>query len=422
MTRALLILADTSRYPPDPGQYGSHGTFLASVAALSLLSVTSHHHQHRSHNSLSMHNSKVLARNTPALPEQRLLVFPHGTRATVRDLFGSMPVRVKQRASEAEKSRASREFDQLIRGIVGLLLVWPDKVSVAIRDAASSNVMSLGTKETGRAAGFQYSKDTSSLLARAPKLLTQASLYDDADADAWVQIGARGFGVSVHGCVCLVPAATKRLQFIAIGIEPLLNDQGANVLYEEVNSVFANSAFGVLEGESDEVGPEDKDRRTSLRVRDLKAKKGIDRWPMFALQVRFEDRPAKQALEVDGILDGRSADLTVITDLLRALAYQFLKKHGFRPKPLHSILQQSPRSEQRTTRSARGSAPPQTRAPSPQRREQQNLSPASMKSTRTLTPLNMGTGPERRSESPFGAWPRVKVGRASTGKIGRAHV
>ncbi|OIW27784.1 hypothetical protein CONLIGDRAFT_600043 [Coniochaeta ligniaria NRRL 30616] len=404
----------TSRYPPDPDHYGSHGTFLASIAALSLLTITSHHHEHRSHNSLSIHNSKVLARNTPALPEQRLLAFPNGTRITVRDLFGSMPVRVKQRALEMEKPGAAREFDQLILSIVGILLVWPDNVSLVIRDAASSNVLSLRTKESSHATGSRDGKNTSILLARAPKLLAQASLYDDSYADSWVEVGARGFGISVRGCVCLVPTATKRLQFIAIGIEPLLDELSANVLYEEVNSVFANSAFGVIEGESDEDTPGEKEKRNSLRIRDLKARKGIDRWPAFALQIRFEDRSPKQALGVEEILDGRSADLTVITNLLRALAYQFLKKHHFRPKPLNSILQQTKSKEPQGTKAISGSILPESRAHSASVNAQQDSVPSPLNIARRSTPSSMRTVSERRSESPFDTWSRVKVGRPSS--------
>ncbi|KAB5583511.1 putative MLH3 protein [Coniochaeta sp. 2T2.1] len=392
----------TSKYPPDPDFHGSQGAFLASVAALSLLSITSHHHEHRSHNSLSIHNSTVVARNTPALPEQRLLVFPHGTRVTVRDLFGSMPVRVKQRALEIEKSGAAKDFELLILSIVGLLLVWPDKVTVAIRDASSSNVVTLRTKES--------SQNTPPLLGRLPKLLAQASLYDNLEANSWVEVGARGFGASVRGCICLAPTATKRLQFMSIGIEPLLNDHSANVLYEEVNNVFANSAFGVIEGKSDEEAPADKEKITSFRIRDLKARKGVDRWPIFALQIRFDDRPTKQALDVEDILDGRSADLTAITNLLRALSFQFLKKHHFRPKSLNSLLHQ-PSTKPEGTGAGIGSTIASSRASSPLVKDHLKLVSSSGKTSGRSTPLSTKSMPGGRPESPFDGWSRVKVGR-----------
>lgn len=386
------------------------------MAALSLLSITSHHHEHRSHNSLSIHNSKVLARNTPALPEQRLLTFPHGTRVAVRDLFGSMPVRVKQRALEMDKAGVARESEQLILRIVSLLLVWPGKVSVAIRDATSSNVLSLRTKESSQASNSGEGTDSSVLLARAPSLLAQASLYEDSDALSWVEVGARGFGISVRGCVCLVPTATKRLQFIAIGIEPLPNEQSVNVLYEEVNSVFANSAFGVIEGESDDDAPRGKEKRASLRTRDLKARKGIDRWPLFALQIRFEER----APDMEDMLDGRSADLAQVTELLRALACQFLKKHQFRPKPLHGIVHQSTAIEGQRRITDPGSSRPESRRLSPSVRDHEPAAGSVRKAGRS-TSLGATHIHKTRSASPFDAWSRVKVGRPrSATKITRA--
>lgn len=338
----------------------------------------------------------------------------------MRDLFGSMPVRVKQRASEMEKPGTDREFDELTRNLVSLVLVWPAKVSLAVKDTRGSGVLSLRTKEFSGDDGFRDDKSTSLLLFRTPTLLAQASLYDARYADSWVDVGARGFGISVRGCICLIPVPTKRLQFIAIGIEPLPNQHSANVLYEEVNGVFANSAFGVVEGESDEDASGEEEKRASLRIRDLKARKGIDRWPAFALQIRFEAELSEKALGVEEILDGRPADLTVITDLLRALAYQFLKRHHFRPKPLNNILQQAHARESQGSKTMSG-PPPDGRAHSPSVQDQQGSSrPSSRNTTRRSTSLSLRTAAERRSESPFDAWSRVKVGRPSSAtKIGR---
>lgn len=320
-----------------------------------------------------------------------------------------------------EKPGAAKELDQLILNIVGLLLVWPDEVSLAIRHAMSSNAVSLRTMESSHAVGSREDRSTSLLLARTPSLLAQASLSDDFDADSWVEVGARGFGVSVRGCVCLAPTATKRLQFMAIGIEPLLNEHSANVLYEEVNGVFANSTFGVIDSGSDEDSSDAKDKRTYLTIRDLKMRKGVDRWPAFALQIQFEGRTTKGAHAIEDILDGRSADLTVITNLLRALAYQFLKKHHFRPKPLDSSLQQTRAKEPTETKHISGFIPPESRAQSTSENDQQDLAPTSVEFARRSTPSSMRTVSERRSESPFDAWSRVKVGRPSGAtKVGRS--
>ncbi|KAI8272834.1 hypothetical protein K4K59_011145 [Colletotrichum sp. SAR11_240] len=132
-------LYHTSRHSTESEAHGANGNFLASLAALSLLSITSHHHLHNSQNSLTLHNAKVLARNVPALPEQRLLAFAHGTRIIVRDLFGSMAVRVKQRAAASEKAAVDKEWSRLVHDLAALLLAWPTPVALYARDTIHNN-------------------------------------------------------------------------------------------------------------------------------------------------------------------------------------------------------------------------------------------------------------------------------------------
>ncbi|KAI8304247.1 Vacuolar protein sorting-associated protein 11-like protein [Colletotrichum sp. SAR11_59] len=132
-------LYHTSRHSTESEAHGANGNFLASLAALSLLSITSHHHLHNSQNSLTLHNAKVLARNVPALHEQRLLAFPHGTRIIVRDLFGSMAVRVKQRAAVSEKAAVDKEWSRLVHDLAALLLAWPTPVALYARDTIHNN-------------------------------------------------------------------------------------------------------------------------------------------------------------------------------------------------------------------------------------------------------------------------------------------
>lgn len=286
---------------------------------------------------MTIHNSKVIARDTPAKPEQAISMFRRGgTRVTVRDLFGTMPVRVKQRALEAERSGSAKEFDQLVLGITAILLFRFSQVnSVDIRELTSSKQVHLSTLNH---TGIAYRQLR--IAHRTQTLLNQASFLDGVRSKSFTDIEASGFGVNIRGTVCLIPCATKRLQFIALGVEPLLNEHGSNMLYEEVNRVFANSAFGVIEGENDDEAVDGQVKDRSIRVKDLKVRKGIDRWPIFALQITFKERPGNAVLDVDDLLDGRSSNLAVITDLLRALAYQWLKKHHFRPKAPFSLLQQ----------------------------------------------------------------------------------
>lgn len=271
---------------------------------------------------MSIHNAHVLTRHTPSPPEQRVLTFSHGTRVTVRDLFGSMPVRVKHRALQAEKSSFSREWDWLLLDLVALLLARPDSACVSIRDASNRQTTILKTGSQPR-----------SWLADGCRLLHQASLCGSPDSSNWIAIGASSPTLSIAGYVCREPVATKRVQFISLGIEPLSNEYRCNILYEEVNKVFADSSFGVIEDDS---GSDDTPRKLDgFTNKQLKARKGVDRWPMFFLKMSPTSPTLQRLVQIDDMLDGHQPNLALITDLLKAMFYEFLKKNHCRPRKVH---------------------------------------------------------------------------------------
>ncbi|KAK7696705.1 DNA mismatch repair protein [Diaporthe eres] len=84
-----------------------------------------------------------------------------------------------------------------------------------------------------------------------------------------------GLGQLHYGYVCREPVATKRVQFISLGIEPLSNESRCNVLFEEVNRVFADSAFGAVDTESDSDGGLKEPKMEGFTGKELKLKKGI---------------------------------------------------------------------------------------------------------------------------------------------------
>ncbi|KAF3025639.1 DNA mismatch repair protein [Neopestalotiopsis sp. 37M] len=349
-TGGLGKLHYTSRFPAHPSYYGSSGTFLASVAALSLITITSHHEGHRSHNSIKIHNSKVIARHTPSPPDQRLLSFSHGTRVTVRDLFGSMPVRVKQRALVLDRTTTLRDWENLKLSIIAILLAWPEQVSISIRETTSQQATVLRNTESIVTQLAEKAR-RSLLLSRISGLLCQASFFDDADPATWVALKASAAQLSITGAVCLLPVATKRLQFISIGIQPLPNIRGQNVLYEEINRMFASSSFG-FEEETDGIDEEERVRRAQDRrfkteeytTRELRGKRGIDRHPMFYVHVDLDDLASyKAGHEVDEILDGRQSHLHTIVDVIKAMIHAFLKKHHFHPLSYRPTRRRSPK-------------------------------------------------------------------------------
>jgi DNA mismatch repair protein MLH3 len=86
----------TSKAATEHALHGDTGTYLASLAALSLISITSRHAEEDLSATLTLYQGRAIARQYPSSPANELVAFgTHGTRITVDDLFGNMPVRVK---------------------------------------------------------------------------------------------------------------------------------------------------------------------------------------------------------------------------------------------------------------------------------------------------------------------------------------
>ncbi|TGO63916.1 hypothetical protein BCON_0010g00010 [Botryotinia convoluta] len=317
--------------------HGGYGTFIASLSALSLLSITSHHHLHHSHNSINMHRSEIVSRQTPASDQHHLAPFEHGTRVTVRNLFGNMPVRVKQRAiASGNRQVIAQMWDDLRKDIVSLLLAWPKDISVSIKENGTDQKItirrSLATSEW-RPVGSVDLFNTCSILSKASYIAIDEKSF-------WIPVGGSTSSLIVNGAISLVPNATKHIQFLAFGIEPLISQDNCNFLYEEINRWFLNSSFGNQEeaNELDEIELErrSKDRRykgDSYTNKELKGgRKSVDRWPMFYINVHQVD-PLKHArVKVDDVLDEKRNTLDKTLDFLQAIIVEFLTKNHFRPK------------------------------------------------------------------------------------------
>lgn len=341
---------------------------------------------------MSIHNSKILARHVPCTPEQRILTFNHGTRVTVRDLFGSMPVRVKYRALQGDKSSFGKEWDRLLYDLVSLMISWPGGVSVSIRESSSRQTLTLRTGSHSR-----------TWLNDGCRLLHQASFCDNLDSSEWVSIGASAPILSIDGFVCREPVATKRVQFISLGIEPLSNESRCNVLFEEVNRVFADSAFGAVDTESDSDGGLKKPKMDGFTGKELKLKKGVDRWPMFFLKINATRSATDSSLDVEDILDDRRPTLALVTDLLKATFYEFLKKNHCRPKSVNLSVRD------------RGGRIPENKRPRGKAEEARTRSStaSSVVSSQREEPARKAQRLEAsgsRSESPFDGWSRIKSG------------
>lgn len=301
-------------------------------------------------------------------------MFDHGTRVAVNDLFGSLPVRVKHRATLfADRPGLDKEWGRLVHDVVELLVAWSSGVTVFLCDIKGQRELRLKPPENA------------SMVPRALRYFLQASLADSGEMDSWVPVSATAGHVAIKGCISLTPVATRRSQFMSIGILPISNEYGNNVLYEEINKMFKNSDFGIDEGKAGETGD-------SVGPISQKKSKGADRWPIFYLQITLKGN--EDVFDMDDISSYSHGDLQKIIDLLRAMTYSFLKKHHMRPQKVQlssdkSVFSTAPH---RSTKASKGHKHPST---------QVSISPSSQALPSDSSSL---------SDSPFDGWNRVKIG------------
>ncbi|KAF2273216.1 uncharacterized protein EI97DRAFT_461289 [Westerdykella ornata] len=403
----------TSKYVSNEACYGRHGMFLASLAAVSLLTVTSRHHEHRSLNSITFHNSRTIERRIPAPPHDDLKYEAHGTRVTVRNLFGNLPVRVKRRSLLADqKGEKDRLSDLLKRDVVGLLLGWQRPISLVVRDSARRTIVKLNS----RAPSPHSETAPMDLKVRSLELqyilnmFTQAAWITVSDWSSWVPASACTSSISIKGAISLEPAPTKRLQFLTFGISPIPNDNGHNALYEEINRMFGLSSFGTVEQDADLDENEKLRRHNDNRyktggytIRQLIGRKGVDRYPMFHLCIRLKDHAAGRPYG-QHFLD-KEANVQAVMEVLQALITQWLSIHHFRPR------KQQPRvpkdSPGRTTSGLNVASPDGTGRFS----RPLSAQPASLKRELARPELHPPSSSAKRQLS-LNDWSRVKSGKA----------
>ncbi|CAF9913243.1 MAG: DNA mismatch repair protein [Alectoria fallacina] len=319
--------------------HGRNGTFLTSVAALSILSITSHHRTHPPHATLILHHSRPAARLIPAPSHQHLSNREHGTKVSVQDLFGNMPVRVKQRTKVAELGKEDeKQLEILRKQIVGMLLAWDSPVSVTLKNAESSKKMTIRGKQTTTTSVTSEDSPFRKLdVLLICSILSQAGFIEPSDWDTWVKTSARTPLVTIQGAISLQPAPAKQVQFVSIGIRPINREMGGNILYDEINKLFALSSFGsqedVSDVEDDTKARKRKDgrfKKDGFTDKQLRGRgKGVDRWPMFYIRLDIQNTKLYHEDDVDRLGEGIISSLI---EVLRAMITTFLDENHFRPR------------------------------------------------------------------------------------------
>lgn len=266
----------------------------------------------------------------------------------MQDLFGNMPVRVKQRPIRDEDRKArEREWEWLRKNITGMILAWDHPVTLTIQ--GSDKDQKLRFRVPAQSSEMLRSL-TEQPIQRKPfdlelirNTLQQGASIDPSSWKTWVKTSARTPYMTIRGTISLEPAPSKDTQFICLGSQYIGSDNGCNVLYEEVNRFFARSRFGIQE-EHDALHEKAKaeelnDKRfkvdgfTNNELRG--AGKGIDRWPRFFIRIELHTGNPT-SLKQDHIVAEQRDKLSAIIDVLEAMINGFLAEHHLRPRKAKS--------------------------------------------------------------------------------------
>ncbi|OAL67305.1 hypothetical protein A7C99_1168 [Trichophyton rubrum] len=351
-------------------------------------------------------------------PIQHDLLHPqHGTRVAVNDLFSNLPVRAKRRVQDLRRNEdIDREWDGLKRAITGLLLAFQKPVKVYIIDASRSR------KQIFRGKGRNFldlrqvikDEDPHSLdLDRVRSILGNAGYITPSEFSSWVAASARSSDIWVEAAISLQPGPTKQVQFISSGINPVYPLGDANVLFSEINQLFASSNFGVEHSSSGVSGAiematvGDTDAPTGSSINRIKIKsKGVNKWPMFYVRVSTTQA---SCIDSQGYESFQSKiSIQKILGVINALFRQFLEQYHF--------LSRHPQCIKR----GRQDHLPRPDIPQP-------APPVAKRRYHEISPSRKGSTPFDKSKSPpvepqtsdikalpfndFGSWSRVKGGR-----------
>lgn len=295
------------------------------------MTITSRRISERPQNTLYFHHGQIVNR----AHNSDVILGQHGTVVIVRNLFGSMPVRVKHRALSDNPATNDKEWEQLTRRIVGIVLASPRATAITIRNERMGFSLRLrGSRQckqvtVGPASTRNWK--ASSDLRYTLNVLTQASLIQQRSWPSWVPVCAKTSLVTVKGAISLDPIPSKQVQFISVGIRPIAYEGIHSLVYNEVNQLFALSRFGAIQ-ERDENDKQTIDkRRKDITQKQLKGmRKGIDRWPMFCLWVDFKPYDSVNVSTKDA--DAVSiANLQTLIEVMRTMITAWLEEHHFRP-------------------------------------------------------------------------------------------
>lgn len=329
-----LIVPDTSKNESASMVHGGQGTFISSLAALSILTITSHHQAYHSHASLTLHHSRPAARLLPAPAHHHLSNREHGTRVTVQDLFGNMPVRVKQRTILCKGREHEKQWEMLRKQVIGMLLAWGVSVMLILRSPESAKKMCIRGKQGSCInSSAEILSSRSFRLSLACSILSQASYIEPSEFNEWIETSVKSSSIFIQGAISSQPAPSKHVQFLSLGIQ-YLSPETNNIIYDQINNLFAASNFGKQEENLDDekFGRKHRNDQSGFTNNQLKGVgKGVDRWPMFFIRIDMQSEPNVRSTRDLAQLEMEST-LSNIRNTLEAMIIGFLNDNHFRPR------------------------------------------------------------------------------------------
>ena len=382
--------------------YGTHGQFLASLATLSLLSITSRYGEDHGC-TLVLHRSRVIARRNEGSDRDFGPGFSHGTVVTVHDLFGNLPVRVKDRAFRMEdKKLRAKDLDGLRRRLLALSLAYGKSIAINVTDneqyQTANSRFKLSTKGLNSDLSSKPARRSFDL-ERIAALFHQVYRPTDSGLDHWVVASGQTIKFCARVALFLEPVPTKHLQFISLGMYPLDIYEHHSILFDEVNRIFTNSSFGVQE--ADESQEEETARRASKRLRDRS--RGPDKHPMYYIRIDFVSGNSQAKMENEDLGLVRSERvIEEFLELLRPLLWQLLKQHGFQPRNVRRKRQRRSQSPQ-----------PEDFEAEPSQQMDNSIDPVTLASAAPSKFLTRSMSPMRRPLRDFSDWSRIKSSNRS---------
>lgn len=315
-------LTGTSKFDTPRVSYGSHGRFLSNLSSLSLLSISSRHLDDGFISRLVLHRGQVICRQLRLSIEDGGLE-ESGTHVEVRNLFGDVPVRLKQMSVRySNEAGVDKTFDRLKLMLVGYLLARPraQKLRVALKCGKRRYLH----QDLGRG-----NCPTSSVNLVAATL-HRANFLASASTESWRTLSLVTSKFAIRAAIAIEPVPFKTCQFISLGQFPLVREDKNNWLSDVVNEIISNSSFGAVEDTLTFQGMASGPRKIPNQQPAFgKYGKGVDRWPMF--YIRIETRAdtgvtlmhSSELLELDHQIDH-------LVNALETLTYQFLEDNGFK--------------------------------------------------------------------------------------------